>query len=115
MRSRAPLRASARSEPPCPSGESATEPLEARRILPEKSTAGIRPCRKKWTLERSSPKCRFSAKKASVAAWFWWLVMMNQWSGRPKRLPAAVSFSAKTWKSERCLTGVTGNVPFGPS
>jgi len=41
--------------------------------------------------------------------------MMNQWSGRPWRRPAASIFSAKTWKREWRLTGVTGYVPFGPS
>jgi hypothetical protein len=83
MISSAPLRSRARSEPPWPSGLIAMEDFVSRMIFPSKSTAGMRPWRKKCTRSAPRPKKPFSTKNASVAAWFAWLVMMNQCNGFP--------------------------------
>src|ERR1035438_2724385 len=86
MRSSAPLRSRARRDPPCPSGERASEPSVSRRIFPEKSTAGIRPCRKKWTRARARAECPCSSEKAP--GWGWFLVAVHNDPGeRPPNAP----------------------------
>ena len=67
------------------------------------------------TVSLPRPNHSWDSKYSSVAPWFCGPVMISQGMSAPYQRRAACSFSANSAKSVSFRSGVTGNIPFGPS